>query len=675
MKRLFLLLAINMFILASFAQNVEFTSENFPNDKSGLKEAINNIKSGNSWFKDDDAISYVSALNFYLEANKFNPNNAELNYKIAKCYYEIGDANNAAKYGAKAYDLNPNINNEVIFFKALNCQYNMEVVQAIDLYEQFYDKPGTTAEEKIETKKHIAECERCKNMMQYEFNCFIDNMGSKVNTEFDEYGPVITLNDSTLYFTSRREGKKIKIAGDGKYYENVYVSHIGPDGEFNLPTRVVKLCDKKHVAVQAIAKDGKHIVVYKPKKGGDLYEATMTKNSFGKPKSMGNNINTRAHETSASYSLTGDTLYFCSEKNGGQGKHDVYMTVRDGKKWGKAVNMGTTINTEGDEIAVYAHPDGTLYICSDGHETMGGIDIFIAKQENGQWSKPQNIGYPINTPNDDVYFVVTQDGKFAYYSSAKTEGLGGQDLYKITLLGPQKQFVLYLDNTLIRNIDILEQAQAKAMEVEKDKITIVKGVVLDADTKQPVYATIELSDIDENELLATFTSDSVNGKYMLSLPAGKNYAVAVKAEGYLFHSENFDIPDTADQQTIEQTIYLDKIAVNKTIVLKNIFFDNAKATLRPASMVEIENVYKLLTENPTLCIEISGHTDNVGSSAYNKKLSNNRAKAVVDALVKKGIDKTRLTYKGYGFDKPIATNKTPEGRQLNRRTEFKVTKM
>ncbi|MBO4581873.1 MAG: OmpA family protein [Bacteroidales bacterium] len=677
MKKILYIIIANIITISTIAQNVEFTQANFPTDKNGLKTALSNIKSGNKIFNDAlSGIEYTYALNYYLQAQQFNPNNAELNYKIAKCYYESGNTQKAYRYGETAYKLNPQINYEVLLYTAGAYQSRMEFDSAIALYRAYAANSATSAKEKDMATKRIAECERGKNMIRYEYNCFIDNLGNVVNGDFDEYGPVITMDNSSIYFTSRREGKKIKMADDGKYYENVYKSQINDKGDFEAPVRVLALCNKKHVAVQAISKDGNNVIVYQPTNGGDLYESAWKNGKFQKPKKMSNKINTRYHETSASYSITGDTLYFCSEKEGGYGNHDIYMSVRDAKgKWGTAQNLGIVINTADDEISVYAHPDGTLYFCSNGHETMGGIDIFFSKMENGQWTAPQNIGYPINTPDDDVYFVVTQDGKFAYYASDKAEGYGGQDLYKITLLGPQKLFALYMDNDWLVPSDLLEEESAQAMAIEKEKITIVKGVILDADTKLPVYANIELSDVEENELLATFTSDSISGEYLLSLPSGKNYAVAVKATGYLFHSENFNIPDTADDQEIVQVIYMERIAVNKAIVLKNIFFDHNKTTLRAASLIEIENIYKLLTENPNLCIEISGHTDNVGSAAYNKKLSLGRAKAVVDALVKKGIDPSRLTSAGYGFDKPIASNKTPEGRQLNRRTEFKVTKM
>jgi outer membrane protein OmpA-like peptidoglycan-associated protein len=213
------------------------------------------------------------------------------------------------------------------------------------------------------------------------------------------------------------------------------------------------------------------------------------------------------------------------------------------------------------------------------------------------------------------------------------------------------------------------------MEIQEAKLTILKGVITDALTNKPLSATIEIIDNQMNQVIATFTSNSSTGKYLVSLPAGKNYGIAVKKDGYLFHSENFDIPNTAAFQEVTKDVELKNIAVGSKIILKNIFFDFDKATLRPESTNELQRLTKLLVDVPTLKIEISGHTDSKGANDYNLALSDNRAKAVVNYLIKAGIAANRLTSKGYGEEEPISTNETDEGRQLNRRTEFKIISM
>ncbi|MBL4753510.1 MAG: OmpA family protein, partial [Flavobacteriales bacterium] len=372
------------------------------------------------------------------------------------------------------------------------------------------------------------------------------------------------------------------------------------------------------------------------------------------------------------------------KEEGGLGGRDMYKATLDNpdakignkKRWGSPFNMSTVLNTKYNEEGVFMHPDGkTLYFSSKGHEGMGGYDIFKAiKDDNGVWGKPVNLGYPINTPDDDVFFVISASGKHGYYSSIKNDGMGEKDIYKVTFLGPEKQPVLNNEDNLLASLanPVSETVIEKVVEIRTVSLTILKGTITDALTTNAVEATIELIDNEKNKIIATFKSNAKSGKYLVSLPAGKNYGLAVKAEDYLFHSENFDIPKAAGYSEVIKDIELKKVAVGSKIVLKNIFFDFDKATLRSESASELERLAKLLTDVPTLKIEISGHTDSKGSDTYNQKLSERRAKAVVDHLVKAGIGSGRLTFRGAGEAEPVATNDTEAGMQENRRTEFKV---
>ena len=425
-----------------------------------------------------------------------------------------------------------------------------------------------------------------------------------------------------------------------------------------------------------VSPDGQKLFVYKFKKndGGDIYVCELKGDEWSKPRQLGKNINTEYHESSASFSYDGRTMYFVSDRpDAGYGGRDIYMNkllfpdLKVGKKgrWGKAINLGPIINTEYNEEGVFMHPDGkTLYFSSTGHNTMGGYDIFKSVYENGRWGKPENLGYPINTPDDDIFFTISGSGKHGYYSSVKKEGFGEKDIYKITFLGPEKQVVLNTEDNLLASLaaPVSETVIEPVLEINAVALTILKGIIKDAITLKPVEASIELADNEENEIIADFTSNSTTGKYLVSLPAGKNYGIAVKAEGYLFHSENFDIPKSAGFKEITKDIELKKVAVGSKIILKNIFFDFDKATLRPESSNELERLTKLLNDVPTLKIEISGHTDNRGSDDYNQKLSAKRAQAVVNYLIGKQIDKNRLVSKGYGESVPIETNDTEIGR-------------
>jgi outer membrane protein OmpA-like peptidoglycan-associated protein len=344
--------------------------------------------------------------------------------------------------------------------------------------------------------------------------------------------------------------------------------------------------------------------------------------------------------------------YFVSGRDGGQGNKDIWMAKmgKDGK-WGAAVNMGKAINTKEDEEGVFIHPDGvTLYFSAKGHNSIGGYDIFKTVFTNGNWTKPVSLGNVINSKDDDVFFVLDASGKKGFMSSARKGTVGDKDIFEINFI---------------------------PIKTEKKnsgpRLTLLKGTITDEETGKPIEAVLEITNNDKNELISKLNSNSETGKYLVTLPSGKNYGISVNAAGYMFHSENFNISDTAAYIEIVKDIKLHRVTEGKKVVLKNIFFDFDKATLRQESVAELGRLIRFLYENPSVKIELSGHTDNKGTKDYNQKLSESRAKAVVDYLISKGITSSRLTYKGYWFSQPIATNDTEEGRQLNRRTEFLIT--
>jgi outer membrane protein OmpA-like peptidoglycan-associated protein/YHS domain-containing protein len=417
---------------------------------------------------------------------------------------------------------------------------------------------------------------------------------------------------------------------------------------------------------------------YRDDKGyGNIYQSNLTGDKWTEPEKMSRAINSSEHESSASISYEGKTLYFVSDrKEGSYGGRDIYyVNKNENNKWEQPYNMGTTINTQYNEEGVFIVPDGkTLYFSSEGHSSMGGFDIFKCELKNGIWTEPENLGYPINTPDDDVFFVISASGKHGYYASVKIDGFGEKDIYLISFLGPEKPVQLSNEDNLLASVEapVSEVYIAPAVEINANAVTLLKGVISDAITQKALEAEIVLIDNTLNAEIATFKSNSKSGKYLVTLPSGKNYGIAVKAEGYLFHSENFDIPLSASYQEVVKDVQLKNVQVGQKIVLRNIFFDFDKATLRPESTNELERLTKLLNDVPTLKIEISGHTDNKGSAQYNQTLSESRSKSVVEYLIGKGIAKERLEYKGYGLTQPIAGNETDEGRQLNRRTEFKI---
>lgn len=487
----------------------------------------------------------------------------------------------------------------------------------------------------------------------------IINSGKAVNTTYPDYAPVISADGQMLVFTSRRPvtEKEIKKAKMGM--ENIYVSYYDEKKKKWSDTKRLEAPvnqEGRHNSAIALSNDGQKMLLYRDDESGngDIYESRLEGEKWSAPVKLPEPVNTREHESSASYSPDGRSIYFVSDrKNGSKGGRDIWVCRLDkNNKWGAAENLGVPVNTDQDEEGVFIHPDGkTLYFSSKGQQGNGGYDIFKSVLEDGKWSTPENLGPQINTPDDDVYFVLAANGQNGFYSSAKPGGMGDKDIYEIhfTPVKPKKE-----------------------KEPVGPQLTLLKGTITDEITKAPLESFIEIVDNVKNEVITTISSNASSGKYLVSLPSGKNYGIVVRAKGYLFHSENVDIPYSAGYQEVIRDVQLKKLEVGKSIVLNNIFYDFDKSSLRSESRSELERLVALMNENPTLSIELSSHTDNKGTDEYNLKLSQARAQSVVDFLIGKGIRKERLVAKGYGETVPIATNDTDEGRQQNRRTEFKV---
>lgn len=675
-----------MMVSVVFAQNIEFTKENFKEDKDGLKLAKENIEKGDEYFN-SGAIYFKQAIEPYLAANTFNPNNALLNYKLGQCYLASNFKLKAIPHLEKAQQLNPSVDVYLSYFLGKAYHLDMQWDKAIKEFSNFQKNmtSNENAEVYAEVAKYIKECYVGKELSQKPVRVFIDNVGGEVNSQYTDYGPVVSADESVLLFTSRRPntvGGRLD-PGINEYFEDIYISQKQPDGKWSKAMNMGEPVNTDdHDANSGLSADGTKFLIYIGKNNGDLYESELVGDKWSKPEAMNKNINTdKYHESSACYSPDGKAVYFVSDKPGGFGDRDIYISYKDEKgKWGEAKNLGPVINTKYGEEGVFIHPDGkTLYFSSQGQKGMGGYDIFksVYNDSTKVWSVPENIGYPVNTPDDDVFFVVSASGRRGYYTSFNPNGFGEKDLYMITFLGAEKPMIQNNEDNLLASqaAPVKETVVAPILEIKEAQLTILKGVITDALTQKPLDATIEIIDNQMNQVIATFTSNSSTGKYLVSLPAGKNYGIAVKKEGYLFHSENFDIPNTSAFQQVTKDVELKNIAVGSKIILKNIFFDFDKATLRPESTNELQRLTKLLNDVPTMKIEISGHTDSKGANDYNLKLSDNRAKAVVDYLIKAGISANRLVYKGYGEEQPISTNDTEEGRQLNRRTEFKIISM
>jgi len=707
MKKIATILLVG-FNATLFAQtDTPFEKEFFKDRKDEYKKARDQFEEGMDFIKlaeeaqdpaystldnyNSDLAMYRKALPFLEKAQAFNPNYSVLNYQLGKCYLASVHKFKAVDLFIKANQLNGNVAKDIQFYIGWGYHLKNNWEKSVYHYE-LYRKIVTSDknEELIMINKKIEECNTGKRLMLKPERVWVDNLGPKINSNYPEYAPNITADESKVIYTTRRNTTKGETIdpNDGQYCEDIFMAVRNEKGEWETAVGL-EINTESHDAPAGLSPDGKTLFVFKGSEGnGDIFISYLKNNVYSKPQEMNSNISMKKeYESSASISFDGKELFFASARPGGQGEEDIYVSKWDEKKkdWGPAQNLGPVINTRYRETGIYLHPDGeTMYFASTGHETMGGFDIFVSKRENGIWGKPKNIGYPINSTDDDVYFVVSGSGRYAYFTSFREDGYGEKDLYRLTFLGPEKPPLTTTEDNLLASV--LEPVKAITLEpkveVKTSNLAILKGMVRDARTLKPLEAKIELIDNEKNELVTTISSDATTGKYLVSIPSGKNYGIAVKADGYLFHSENFDLPKSSGYREYEKNIDLKKIEVGEIIVLRNIFYDFDKATLRPESKSELERLIKLMNDNPTLRIEISSHTDSQGNNEYNQKLSQARAKSVVDYLINAGITASRLEFKGYGEEKLIVSDveiaklktKTDkdEAHQQNRRSEFKI---
>jgi outer membrane protein OmpA-like peptidoglycan-associated protein len=409
---------------------------------------------------------------------------------------------------------------------------------------------------------------------------------------------------------------------------------------------------------------------------GSFYKTSLKGDKWKTPTELSSKYNSEYHETSLTYSFDNKLMFIISDDpQKGIGGKDIYMSLFNGKTWSKPENVGPVINTPYDEEGIYLAPDNkTLYFSSKGHNSIGGYDVFKSElRAEGIWTAPVNIGIPINTPYDDLFYKPALNGRFAYYSSVNDSlNYGGLDIYEVFFFIPKPLIQSHEDNLLASQLNPSQETMIeKTLEIKTIRLTIVEGLITSS-SGEAVEAAIQITDLANNSIVSQINSNSASGKYLVTLLPGTNYSMNIKALGYLFHSENFNIPDTSGYQKIKIDIELQKVAIGAKVVLKNVFFDTGKATLRTESFDELDRLITFMNENPTVKIEIGGHTDNIGSFASNQKLSKDRAQAVVDYLLLKGVNPDRLEAMGYSSSKAITDNKTEEGKQQNRRVEARV---
>lgn len=585
-----------------------------------------------------------------------NPNITEFWVKRGSIFFEREQYALAEKDFNQVYVLNPQFDSRLLFTLALSQYQQDKYTEAASSFERYLATDPQQGQRKDKAARLVEDCKfaavAVKNPVKFEPKL----LGDLINTSYSEYYPVFTLDQKRVVFTRNVKGQ-----------EDFYYCEI-EDSTFTFCEEMYELNTPLSEGVHCLAPDG-NMIIYtachiKESYGScDLFYSTFADGHWSKPNNLGTNINGPGWESQPSLSGDGQELYFASKRTEGYGGSDIYRSRRDKNgKWSLAENLGPTINTSGEDGSPSLHPDHqTLYFRSNGRPGMGDFDIYYSKRNfvDRQWQEPINIGYPINTKHDDGALTVNLAGNEAYFTSDRA----------------------YKKDDPNRNLDIYRFVLDPSIAPVSS--TYIRLQVIDKETKKPLVANIKLVDTDTQAEIINLQSQ-VNSKILFSMPVGGDYALVTSKEGYVYHSEHIPLTEVKTANiAYEYVVELEKIPevapttastpkVNKAIVLNNIFFESGEAVLLKRSDLEINYLVDLMKEQPTLKIKIIGHTDDVGSEADNLKLSQDRAAAVVAALINKGIANIRLQSEGLGESSPIADNQSKEGRKQNRRTEFLI---
>lgn len=624
----------------------------------------------------------------YTQAAELDPENIEANYMAGRTFLETSSKANATKYLLRVYEMDPDYKFNILYLIGQGYQYGMEFENAIDYYNRYLEKlkqntrrSGEDFTEPEVVQRRVYECHNGIEYVNSPRDYVIENVGPAINSEWDDFAPVVTADESFMAFTTRRQdgNSNADVFDDMLYYEDVfystkrqgqwqYAQNIGP------PVNIIY-----HSSNLAISADGSELYLYKSQNGGDIFLSKKNPNgSWSEPVPLNDNINSTFSENSVSISPDGNTLFFSSDRPITPEKTDldIYYSKRDKNgDWGAAKNIGPVINTPYDEDGPFIDYDGkTLYFSSKGHKGMGGYDIYksVYDEATDSWSEPINLGYPMNSPDNDVYFVSTRDGQRGYYASAKADGLGFLDIYHIRLADleapPKKVEAKKVEATEP------EKPVIQKPEIQRPQPVILVLKTIDQQTQETLEADITLVSAQDSKTVPVKRIGS--GMYQAEFmnETASDYKITVQKAGYMYKNLSVSIPAISPKENrIARQITLDKIQTGYSQVIRNIYFDFGTARLKEASNPELDKLLKVLEENPRYIIEISGHTDNIGGRDFNKWLSERRAQAVVNYMIHKGQTESRFLVEGHGEDQPMASNDDEEmGRELNRRVEFRV---
>jgi len=608
---------------------------------STIKKAQQNYDHAQEYLRQN---AFDEGINYLEQAVKADPKFQAAHIQLGDVYKRLKNYPKAVDHYQKAISAAATIDRRIYFAlgesELLTGNYSDAKTHLLHFRTLYLDTDAT----RQKTEKYLTDCDFALNALKIPVTFEPVNMGSAVNSEYRDYFPALTADGETLIFSRVINGN-----------EDFYTSHkINGEWQKAIPLSPVINTPLFNEGAQSVSPDGKYLFFTgcnRPDGLGrcDIYLSRKEGKQWGKAINLGPVINSEYWDAQPAISPDGSTLYFVSNRPGGQGGYDIWKSTLNAEaKWTAPVNLGPEINTPFDESTPFMHADGkSLYFSSDGWPGMGNKDIFMSRTgDDGRWSRPKNLGYPINTFNEETGFIVSANGKEALFSSNLQGGFGNVDLYRFIL--PEEYRPL--------------------------PVSYVKGIVIDRQTRQFLEASVLVIDLQTKADKFNDNTSAETGDFLTVLPSGSRYSFHVYAPGYLLYSQHYDLQDKGSREPFQIEIALDKIRVGANATLANLFFDTNKYELLPASKIELELLIDFLMQNDKICIEIAGHTDNTGDDTLNQNLSINRAKAVYDYLKTNGIDAARLRYKGYGASQPKADNSSEEGRQLNRRTEFMIIK-
>jgi len=597
-----------------------------------------------------DYLDFVKAESDFKEA-------ISIDKKFYEAYIMLGDLmakQNRYQEASASYKSAVKIDSlfyRPVFFNLAKAEMmSGDYFNALTHFNVYLIQKGMSEKNKTAAAKSVKNCVFALDAIKHPVPFNPISVGDGINTTDDEYWPSITADGQTMMFT-RQPNVTNNPNFAGIVQEDFYISYFSDNVWQKAFNAGAPLNTSQNEGAQSLSSNGNYMFFTACNRPGgmgncDIYFSALNNGKWSEPSNLGSPVNTSHWESQPSISADGRTLFFSSSRSGGFGGKDIWFSRLNEKNiWTMPKNLGNVINTEGDEMSPFIHFDGkTLYFASDGRVGMGGFDIYVTRLKNDStWTEPKNLGYPINTCNDEMGLIIESGGQKAYFSSIRDKSKG-KDIFS---------FNLY------------ESARP-------NPVSYMKGKVYDKETGKLLKAKYELINLSTRKIIVKSVTDET-GNFLVCLPSGYNYGINVIKPGYLFYSENFMFEGihTVSEPYIKR-IVLNPIKVGEKMQLSNVFYEIDSWELKQESMSELDNLVILLSGNKNLVMEIGGYTDSTGSVEYNKVLSEKRALSVVNYLIRNGISADRLKYKGYGNNSPLGDNVTIEGRKLNRRTEAKI---